>query len=182
MPLDGGALIFVVQPSRSLAGPVAVVGKLTLAAAVEPLLSFEAGVTDDVCQAGRTEGHIGLYLSEGPAPPSEGPARFASLGSSHPLRMDPLRFFGRMEKPPTEHNACALAQCCCFSLWLHQRQIFCLEEDGHKAFPSSQPSCLQLICSSSARPLLLSTASVNRIFSLFSFSVWPVLKHEPPIC
>lgn len=114
MLLDGGALIFVVQPSRSLAGPVAVVGKLALATAVEPLLSFEAGMTDDVCQAGRTEGPVGSYLSEGPAPPSEGPASFASLCSPHPLRTDPLTFFGRMEKPPTQHNVRALAQCCCF--------------------------------------------------------------------
>lgn len=59
MPLDGRALIFVVEPGRSLAGPVAVMGKLALPAAVEPLLPLEAGVTDDVCQAGRTEGHIG---------------------------------------------------------------------------------------------------------------------------
>lgn len=58
MLLDGRALIFVVEPSRSLAGPVAVVGKLALAAAVEPLLPLEAGMTDDVRQAGRTEGPI----------------------------------------------------------------------------------------------------------------------------
>lgn len=68
MLLDGGALIFVVQPSRPLAGPVTVVGKLALAAAVEPLLPFEAGVTDEVRQAGRTEGPFGSYLGEGPAP------------------------------------------------------------------------------------------------------------------
>lgn len=65
--LDGGALIFVVQPSCSLAGPVAVVGELALATAVEPLLPFEAGVTDDVRQAGRTEGPVGSYLGEGRA-------------------------------------------------------------------------------------------------------------------
>lgn len=65
VPFDSRTLIFVVQPSRSLAGPVAVVRKLALAAAVEPLLPFEAGVTDDVCQAGRTEGRVGSYLSEG---------------------------------------------------------------------------------------------------------------------
>lgn len=59
VPLDGRALIFVVEPGRSLAGPVAVMGKLALPAAVEPLLPLEAGVTDDVCQAGRTEGHVG---------------------------------------------------------------------------------------------------------------------------
>lgn len=84
MLLDGGALIFVVQPSCSLAGPVAVVGKLALAAAVEPLLPFEAGVTDDVRQAGRTEGPVGSYLGEGPAPPSNGSASFLSLGSPQP--------------------------------------------------------------------------------------------------
>lgn len=91
VPLDGRALIFVVQPSRSLAGPVTVVGKLALAAAVEPLLPLEAGVTDDVCQAGRTEGPIGSCLGEGPAPPSKDSTSFASLGffwkdgeTSHP--------------------------------------------------------------------------------------------------
>lgn len=94
MPFDSRTLIFVVQPSRSLAGPVAVVGKLALAAAVEPLLPFEAGVTDDMRQAGRTEGRVGSYLSEGPVPPSEGLASFASLGSPDPLRMDPLRVLG----------------------------------------------------------------------------------------
>jgi len=77
--LDGRALIFVVQPSRSLAGPVAVVGELALAAAVEPLLPFEAGVTDEVRQAGGTEGPGGSYLGKGPA-------SFASLGSPRPLR------------------------------------------------------------------------------------------------
>lgn len=41
----------MVQPGISLAGPVAVVGELALAAAMEPLLSFEAGVADYVCQA-----------------------------------------------------------------------------------------------------------------------------------
>lgn len=61
--LDGRALIFVVQPGISLAGPVAVVGELALAAAMEPLLSFEAGVADYVCQAGRTKRHVGLCLS-----------------------------------------------------------------------------------------------------------------------
>lgn len=126
MLLDGRALIFVVQPRCSLAGPVAVVGELALAAAVEPLLSFEAGVTDDVCQAGRTEGLVGSYLSEGPAPPSEGPASFASLGSPYPLRMDPPRFFGRTEKPPTQLKS--LGACpvlLLFSLAMPKRQIFC---------------------------------------------------------
>lgn len=74
VPLDGGALIFVVQPGGPLAGPVAVVGELALAAAVEPLLAFEAGVADDVCQAGRTEGHTGSCLGDGAAPPRKGPA------------------------------------------------------------------------------------------------------------
>lgn len=59
MPLDGRALIFMVEPGCSLAGPVAVIGKLALPAAVQPLLPLEAGVTDDVGQAARTEGHLG---------------------------------------------------------------------------------------------------------------------------
>ena len=79
----------MVQPSRSLAGPVTVVGELALATAVEPLLPFEAGVTDDMRQAGKTEGPVGSYLGEGPAPPSKGSASFVSLGSPQPLRMDP---------------------------------------------------------------------------------------------
>lgn len=59
VPLDGRALIFVVEPGCSLAGPVAVIGELALPAAVQPLLPLEAGVTDDVCQAARTQGHLG---------------------------------------------------------------------------------------------------------------------------
>lgn len=45
MRLDGSALMFVVQPGVLLARSVAVVGKLTLTAAVELLLPLKAGVT-----------------------------------------------------------------------------------------------------------------------------------------
>lgn len=56
--LDGRALIFVVQPGISLAGSVTVVGELALAAAMELLLPFEAGVADYMCQAGKTESRL----------------------------------------------------------------------------------------------------------------------------
>lgn len=74
MPLDGGALVLVVQPGGPLAGAVAVVGELALAAAVEPLLAFEAGVADDMCQAGRTEGHTGSFLGDMGSSTSKGSA------------------------------------------------------------------------------------------------------------
>lgn len=51
MPLDGRALIFVIQPGTSLAGSVAVVSKLALTAAMELLLPLKAGVADEVSQA-----------------------------------------------------------------------------------------------------------------------------------
>lgn len=44
-------------------------------------------------------------------------------------------------------------------LAMPKRQIFCLKEKSNKAFPSSQPSFLQCVCSSSA-PLLLTGFSV----------------------
>lgn len=99
MPLDGGALVLVVQPGGPLAGAVTVVGELALAAAVEPLLAFEAGVADDVCQAGRTEGHRGSFLgdmgsstSKGPAhgvlpPPQDGPPAILGGHRNTPRRL-----------------------------------------------------------------------------------------------
>lgn len=67
MSLDGRTLIFVVQPSILLAGAVTVVGELALPAAVELLLSLEAGVAHKVNKAGNGEkGHVTEGIVERP--------------------------------------------------------------------------------------------------------------------
>lgn len=98
MPLDGRALIFVVEPGCSLAGPVAVIGELALPAAVQPLLPLEAGVTDDVCQAARTEGHLGSGRASSAQCRSHW---FCTPGLPAATKMNPLKIFG--EDGETSH-------------------------------------------------------------------------------
>lgn len=106
MSLDGRALVFVAEPGCSLAGPVAVVGELALPTAVQPLLPLEAGVTDDVCQAARTEGHLASVRS----------CHFCTPELPTATEMNLSRFLVTMEKRPTRLNRCVLAWCCCCKL------------------------------------------------------------------
>lgn len=76
MRLDGSALVFVVQPGVLLARSVAVVGKLTLTAAVELLLPLKAGVAHQVSKAKKTKGSGSQH---------RGKARLIQIRTSWPL-------------------------------------------------------------------------------------------------